>query len=139
MLPDPLNNFKIQKYNQNKSKFNGVYSRNDLPKVEDGAYVINLDEHESIETHWITLYMNDNYVKYFNSFEVEHIPKEIEKFISNKNIKYYVCRIKARDSIMCGYFSIIFVDFILKGEILLDYTNLFFPNKSEKNDKIILQ
>ena len=51
MLPDPLINFEIQKYNQNKSKFNGVYSRNDLPKIKDGAYVINLDEHESIETH----------------------------------------------------------------------------------------
>ena len=58
MVPHPLTNFEIQKYYQNEPKFNGVYSRNNLPKIKDGAYVINLDEYESIGTHWIALYVN---------------------------------------------------------------------------------
>ena len=60
MSPDPLTKFEIQRYYQNEAKFNGVYSRNNLPKTKDGAYVINLDEFKSIETHWIALYMNGN-------------------------------------------------------------------------------
>ena len=65
MSPHPLTNFEIQKYYQNKPTFNGVYSRNNLPKVKVGAYVINLDEYESIGTTWIALYVNDNKVTYF--------------------------------------------------------------------------
>ena len=68
MLPDPLTNFEIQKYYQNKPKFSGVYSRNNLPKIRDGAYVINLDEFKSIQTHWIALYVDGDNVTYFNSF-----------------------------------------------------------------------
>ena len=60
MPPLPLTNFEIQKYYQNESKFNSVYSRNDLFKIKDGAYVINFDEHESIGTHWIALHVNGN-------------------------------------------------------------------------------
>ena len=60
MPPYPLTNFKKQKYYQNKPKFNAAYSRNNLPKIKDGAYVINLDEFKSIETHWIALYVNGN-------------------------------------------------------------------------------
>ena len=89
MRPHPLTNFEIQKYYQNEPKFNGVYSRNNLPKIKDGAYVINLDEYKSIGTHWIALYVNDNNVTYFDSFGVEHIPKEIKKFIGNKNVNKY--------------------------------------------------
>ena len=76
MPPHP---FEIQKYYQNEPKFNGVYSRNNLPKKKDGAYIINLDEFKSIGTHCITLYVNANNVIYFDSFGVEHIPKEITK------------------------------------------------------------
>ena len=78
-----LTNFELQKYYQNESKFNGVYSRNNLPKIKEGAYVINLDEYKSTGTYWITLYMNGNNGRasydaiYFDSFGVEHIPKEI--------------------------------------------------------------
>ena len=56
----PLTNSEIQKYYQNESKFNGVYLRNNLPKIKDGAYVINLGEFKSIGTHWIILYLNGN-------------------------------------------------------------------------------
>ena len=70
-------NFEIQKYYQNESRFNGVYSRDNLPKINDGAYVINLDEYSDIGTHWIVLYVLNNDVTYFDSFAVEHIPQEI--------------------------------------------------------------
>ena len=82
MLSYSLTSFKIQKYYQNKLKFNGVYSRNNLPKIKDGAYVINLDKYESIGAHWIVLYVNGNNrrasynVIYFDSFGVEHSPKK---------------------------------------------------------------
>ena len=114
MLPHPLTNFETQKYYQNEPKFNGVYSRNNLPKIKDGAYVINLDEYKSIGTHWIALYVNAENVTYFDSFGVEHIPKEIKKFIGNKNIITNIYRIEAYNS-MFGYFCIEFIDFMLKN------------------------
>ena len=83
MPPHLLTDFEIQKYYQIEPKFNSVYSRNNFPKIKDGAYVINHDEHESIGTHWIALYVNGNKrrasydAKYLDSFEIEHIPKEI--------------------------------------------------------------
>ena len=73
----PLTNFEIQKYYQNEPKFNGVYSRNNLSKLKDGVYVINLDEFKSIGTHYIALYVNGNNGTYFESFGFEHIVKEI--------------------------------------------------------------
>ena len=60
MPPHPFTNFEIQRYYQNEPKFNGVYSRNNLPKIKDGAYVTNHDEVKSIGTHWIALYVNGN-------------------------------------------------------------------------------
>ena len=76
-MPHPLTNLEIQKYYENEPRFNGVYSRDNLPKIKDGAYVINLDEYSDIGTHWVTLYINNNDATYFDSFGVEHIPKEI--------------------------------------------------------------
>ena len=112
MLPHPLTNFEIQKYYQNEPRFNDVYSRDNLPKIKDGAYVINLDEYSDIGTHWVSLYVHNTNVTYFDSFDVEHIPKEIKVFINrpsssalqNKNIKTNIFRIQAHDSIMCRYF-----------------------------------
>ena len=76
------------------------------------AYIINLDEYESIGTNWIALYVNDNNVTYFDSFGVEHIPKEIKKkILGNKNVTN-IHRIQAYDSIMCRYFCIGFIDFM---------------------------
>ena len=72
MPPHPLTNFEIQKYYQNEPRFNGVYSRDNLPKIKDGAYVINLDEYSDIGTHWIALYIQNNDVTYFDSLRVEH-------------------------------------------------------------------
>ena len=137
--PHPLTNFEIQMHYQNESRFNGVYSRNNLPdKIKDGAYVINLDEYSDIGTHWIALYVNTKTVTYFDSFGVEHIPKEIKIFINNKNIIANVFRIQAYDSVMCGYFCIGFIDFMFKGNTLTDFTNPFSPNNFKENDNIIL-
>ena len=128
----------MQKYYKNEPRFNGVFSRNTLPKIKDRAYAINLDEYSNIGTHWVALHVNNNNVTYFDSFGVEHISKEIKGFIKNKNIKTNIFRIQACDSIMCGYFCIGFIDFMLKGTILTEYTNLFSPNSFKKNDDIIL-
>ena len=82
----------------------------------------------------IALYVNGNNVRHFDSFGVEHISKEIKKFTGNKNIITSIYRIQAYDSIMCWCFCIGFIDFMLKGKSLLDYTTLFSPNDCEKND-----
>ena len=78
MPPHPLTNFEIQKYYQNESRFNGVYSRDNLPKIKDVAYIINLDECYDIGTHLVALWVDNNDVTYFDSFGVEHISKEIK-------------------------------------------------------------
>ena len=124
-----MTNFEIQKYYQNEPRFNGVYSRDNLPnKIKDGAYVINLDGYSDIGTHWTALYSLNNNVTYFDSFRVEHIPKEIKKLIGNKNIQTNIFRIQAYDSIICGYFCIGLIDFMLKDKSLADFTNCFSPN-----------
>ena len=89
---------------------------------------------KSIGTHWTALYANGNDMIYFDSFGVEHTPKEIKTFIGNKNIITNIYRIQAYDSILCE-----FIGFMLKGKSFLDYINLFSPNKYEKNDNIILK
>ena len=139
MPPHPLKNFEIQKYYENEPRFNSVYSRNNLPnKIKDGAYVINLDEHKDTGTHWIALFCNRNEIVYFDSFGVEHVPEEIKEFIGNKNIKANIFRVQANNSVMCGYFCIGFIDFMLAGKKLTDFTSLFSPNDFKKNDNIIL-
>ena len=115
ITPHPLTNFEIQKYYQNKPRFNGVYSRDNLPKIKDGAYVINLDEYSDIGTHWVALCVqNNNNVTYFDSFGVEHIPKEIKAFINNKSITTNTFRIQPHDSVMSGCFWLGLVILCLK-------------------------
>ena len=124
------------------NKFNGVYSTNDLPKTKGEA---NLDKFRSIETYCIAFYVNGNNRRasqdaiYFDSFGVEYTPKEIKRFIANQNIIPNIYRIQAHDSIMCRYFCIAFIDFMLKGKTLLGYKNSFSPYEYEKNDQIILK
>ena len=84
MPPHPLTNFEIQKYYQNEPRFNGVYSRDNLPKTKNDAYVINLDEYSDIGTQWVALHVRNKNVTYFDSFGVKHIPKEIKEFAKNK-------------------------------------------------------
>ena len=76
---------------------------------------------------------------YFDSFGVEHISKEIKILIDKAIVVTNIFRIRAYDSIMCGYFCIGFIDFMLKGKTLTDFTKLFSPNNFKKNDDIILK
>ena len=116
-------------YYQNEPRFNGVYSSDNLlTKIKHGAYVINFDEHSDIGTRCIALYVNSKSITYFYSFWVEHIPKEIKKFLNNKNIITNIFRIQAYDSVMCGYFCIGFINFMFKGNSSTNFTNLFSPN-----------
>ena len=101
----------MEKYNQNEPKFNSAYSRNNLPKIKNGAYIVNIDECDSIGTQWIAFYVNAENVTYIDSFRFEHIPREIRKFFGNKNIIINIYRIQAYDS-MCKYFCTRFIDFI---------------------------
>ena len=104
-----LTNSEIEEYYENELGFNGVYSRDNLPKIKDEAYVINLDQYSDIGTHWVFLWVDSNNISYFDIFGVEHIPKEIKAFIKcpsssalhNKNINKNIFRIQAYDSIMC--------------------------------------
>ena len=105
----------------------------------------NLDEYENTGTHCVSLFVKTNEAIFFDSFGIEYIPKETNKFINNdttkssslKRIKSNIFRIQAYDSIMCGYFCIEFINYILKGKTLLDYINLFSPNDFKKNDRLI--
>ena len=106
---------KKQKSYQNKPKFYSFYSSSNLSKIKVGAHIINLDEYESIGIRWIALYVNDENVTYSDSFGVGHIPKEIKKFMGIENVIANIYRIQACNSITCGYFSITFIDFMLKG------------------------
>ena len=120
-----LTNFEIKKY-QNEPRFNGVFSRNNLPeKIKDGAYAINLDQYADVGTYWIALFCNKNEIVYFDSFGVEHIPEEIKESIGNKNIKANIFLLQANDSVMWGYFCIGFIDFMPAGKKLTDFPFIF--------------
>ena len=96
---------KRKRYYENEPRFNGVFSRKNLHKIlNDGAYVINLDEYGDLGTHWIALFFNRNEIVDFDSFGVERVPEEIKGFVENKNIIVNIFRVQANDSVMCGYF-----------------------------------
>ena len=122
--PSSLNKLWNAKVLSKWTKIKSVFSRNNLPecnsieKIKDGAY--SLGEYADIGTHWIALFCNKNEIVHFDSFCVEHIPKEIKEFIDrhsqNKNIIANIFRVKANNSVMCVYFCIGFIDFMLAGK-----------------------
>ena len=85
----------------------------------------------------IALFVKTKRAIYFDSFGIEHIPNEIKKCIGNKDIRASIFRLQAYDSIMCGYYCIEFINYMLKSKTLSDYTNLFSPNDFKRNDQII--
>ena len=99
-----------------------------------------------MQVHQIALCCNINEIVYFDSFGFEHAPNEIKEFadrslssaLQNKNIIANIFRVQVTDSVMCGYFCIGFIDFMLAGKKSIDYTNLFSPHEFKKNDDIIL-
>ena len=74
---------------------------------------------------------------YFDSFGIEYIPQEVLNKIRDKSITHNIFRIQDNESIMCGFYCIAFIEYMLAGKTLLDYTNLFSPNGYNRNDKII--
>ena len=89
LLPfHPLTNIEISEYYKNEPRFNGVYSRNNLPnKIKKGAYVINLDEYENTGTHWVSLFVKANKVIYFDSIGIEHISEKLINLLVIKKLK----------------------------------------------------
>ena len=99
--------------------------------------MINFDEYTD-GTHWIALFCNKCEIVYFDSFGVEHVPEEIKEFVGNKNIIANIFRVQANDSVMCGYFCIGFIDFMLAGKKLTGFTSTFSPFDVKKNGDTIL-
>ena len=100
--------------------------------MKKGAYVTSLDHSKNTGIHWVVLFVKSKEVIYFDSFGVEYLPKEIKKFIKDKNIKTNIFRIQDYNSIMSGYFCILFIEFMFKGKTWNDFTNLFSPNNFKK-------
>ena len=109
--------------------------RNNLFRIKDGAYVINLDNKKSKGTHCILLFIDGNTNVYFDSLGIEYIPQEVFKKIRDKSITHNIFKIQSDDSITCGFYFIAFIEYMLAGKILLDYTNLFSQNDYKKKAK----
>ena len=92
-----------------------------------------------LQVHIGLLYfVNRSEIVYFDSFGVEHVPEEINEFVGNKNIITNIFRVQANNSVICSYFCIGFIDFMLAGEKLTDVTSMFSPHDFKKNGNIIL-
>ena len=112
----PLSNIKITNYFNHEPRFNGVFSRNNLPRKKDGAHVINLNDKNSKGIHWFSLFLDRNKAVYFDSFEFEYIPQEVLNKIRDKSITQNIFRIQSDDSIMCGSYCIAFIEYMLAGK-----------------------
>ena len=99
----------------------------------------NLDEYADVITHWIALFCKRIEIVYFNSFGIDHILEEFKEFIGNKNTKANIFRVQANNSVMCRYFCIGFIDFMLAGKKFTDFTSLFSPHDFPKHDNIIVR
>ena len=111
-----------------------LFFQKKLPKIKDGVYVINLDDRKIKGTHWVSLFIGKKTAIFFDSFGIEYIPQEIVHITRDKSITHNTIRIQDNDSIMCAFYCVAFVEYMLAGKTLLDYTNLFSPNDYENND-----
>ena len=99
-------------------------------------YVINLDDKKSKETRWVFLLIDRNTAVYFDSFGIEYISQEVLNKIRGKSITDNIFRIQDNKSLMCGFYSITFIQYMFSEKTLSDYTKLFSPNDYKKNNKI---
>ena len=134
--------FLLKTISKMKKDLMVYFQKNNLLKLKKGAYVINLDHSKNTGTHWVVIFVKSNEVIYSDSFGVEYIPEEIMERIEhsslgNKNIKTSIFRTQDNSSIMCGYFCILFIEYMLNDKTLTDFTDLFSSWNFEKNDEII--
>ena len=115
------------------------FQKNNLPRIKDGAYAINFDDkklgHKKLGTYWVSLFINRNTAVYFDPFGIEYNPQEVLNNIKDKSVTHSV--IQDNESSMSGFSCITFIEYMLAGKTLLDYTNLFSLDDYKKNDKII--
>ena len=138
MLLHSLTNFEIKRYYQNEPRFNGVFSKDNLPKkIKHGAYIINLHSMQVLVRTGLLYFVKKSETFYLDSFGVEHVPEEIKEFIGNKNTKANIFRVQSNNSIISGYSCIGFFHFMLAGKTLTDFTSLFSPYDVEENGSII--
>ena len=108
-----------------------------MPRIKDGAYVINRDDKNGKETHLVSLFIDRNTAVYLDSFGIEYISQEVLNKIRDKSITHNIFRMKDNESVMWGFYCIAFIEYMLAGKTLLDCTKLFSANDYKKNDKII--
>ena len=113
------------------------FLRDNLPRINNGAYVKNLDDKQSKRAHWTTLFIDINTAVYVDSFGIEDIPQEVLNKIKDKSITHYIFGRQSDDSIICEFYCITFIEYMLVGNTLLDYSKLFSCNDYKKNGKII--
>ena len=135
MLLPTLSSIEIAKYFNFDPRSTGVFSRDNLPRIKDGVYVIDLDDKQSKGTHWVSLFNDRNTVAYFDSLKVEYIPQEVLSKIKYESITH---REYSLMILLCvDFFFIAFIEHTIGGKTLLDHNNIFSPNDYQKNDKII--
>ena len=113
MPPHSFTNIEIKQYYQNETRFIGIFSRDNFLR----------DEYEDSGTHWIASFCNKKQIIYFDSFGVEHVSKEILNFIGNKTITSNIYCVQTSTSILCGYFCILFINFMFENKTLRDFTS----------------
>ena len=94
-----------------------LFQKNNLPRIKDGVYVINLDDKNSKETHWVSLFIDRNTAIYFDSFGIEYIPQEVLNKIEDKSITHNIFRIQNNESVMCGFYCITFIEYVLQEKL----------------------
>ena len=131
-----LQQYRDFKYFHYKSRFNGIFSRDDLPKIKDGSDVTNLDDKQSKGKHWVSLFTERNEGVYFDSFGTEYSHQEVLTKTKDKPVPHNIFRIQSVDSIMCKFYCIAFIEHMIVEKFLLEQTNLFSPNDFGNNHKI---
>ena len=116
-----LSNTEITNYIKYKIRFNCVFLRNIIPRIKDGACVVNLNDKNSKGRQWVSSFIDENTAVYLDSFGIEYIPKD-------KSVTRNIFGIQSNDSIKCGFYCIAFIECKLAGKTLLGYINLFSPD-----------
>ena len=117
----PFSNIETTKYFNYEPKFNGDFSRDNLPRIKHGVYVINLDDKHPKVTHWVSLFIDRNTAVYFDSFVIEYIPQKVLDKIKDKSNTHNILKIQSDQSLMFGFYSIAFIAYMLARKGLLDH------------------